>query len=243
MALTRQARVRAQGWSSVRLEQVSKEFEGVRGDTYTALRDVTIEVRRGDFYCLLGPSGCGSNAPNGSLNIVAGSGGASAVNPKPSWQSVVGNPSDGVRDTPDISLFAADGLWSHYYVFCWSDTANGGAACTGDPSGWSGVGGTSFASPIMAGIQALVNQRVGDRQGNPNPVYYQLAASEYGSSGNSSCNSTIGTGVASTCIFYDVTQGDIVGAVRRHAGRRHRARDLFQRRLDGAAGNTALGGG
>ena len=57
MALTRQARVRAQDWSSVRLEQVGKEFEGVHGDTYTALRDVTIEVRRGDFYCLLGPSG------------------------------------------------------------------------------------------------------------------------------------------------------------------------------------------
>ena len=53
----------------------------------------------------------------------------------------------------------------HYYVFCWSDTANGGAACTGAPSSWSGAGGTSFASPIMAGIQALVNQKTGKRQG------------------------------------------------------------------------------
>ena len=69
MALTRQSRVRAQDWSSVRLEQVSKEFEGVHGDTYTALRDVTIEVRRGDFYCLLGPSGCGKST---ILNLVAG---------------------------------------------------------------------------------------------------------------------------------------------------------------------------
>jgi NitT/TauT family transport system ATP-binding protein len=69
VALTRQARVRAQDWSSVRLEQVSKEFGGVHGDTYTALRDVTIEVRRGDFYCLLGPSGCGKST---ILNLIAG---------------------------------------------------------------------------------------------------------------------------------------------------------------------------
>ena len=64
-----QSGVRAQDWSSVRLEHVSKEFEGVHGDTYTALRDVTIEVRRGDFYCLLGPSGCGKST---ILNLIAG---------------------------------------------------------------------------------------------------------------------------------------------------------------------------
>ena len=129
--------------------------------------------------------------------------------PKPSWQSVLGNPNDGVRDTPDVSLFAADGLWSHYYVFCWSDTANGGAACGTDPSAWSGAGGTSFASPIMAGMQALINQKAGGPQGNPAPIYYQLAAAEYGSSGNSSCNSSNGNTVASSCIFYDVTLGDM----------------------------------
>ncbi len=37
---------------------------------------------------------------------------------KPSWQSIYGNPSDGVRDLPDVALFAASGLWGHYYVFC-----------------------------------------------------------------------------------------------------------------------------
>src|ERR1700674_4040833 len=150
-----------------------------------------------------GPSGCATGTPSTS-GIVSGS---CQGWPKPSWQSVVGNPNDGVRDTPDVSLFAADGLWGHYYVFCWSDTANGGAACGSDPSAWSGAGGTSFASPIMAGIQALINQKAGGPQGNPNPAYYQLAATEYGSSGSSVCNST--TGAASSCIFYDVTQGDM----------------------------------
>jgi hypothetical protein len=152
-----------------------------------------------------GPSGCATGAPSIS-GVVSGT---CRGWPKPSWQSVLGNPNDGVRDTPDISLFAANGLWSHYYVFCWSNTKNGGAPCTGSPSGWSGAGGTSFASSIMAGIQALVNQKAGDRQGNPNPVYYELAAAENGSSGSSSCDSTKGISVAATCIFYDITQADI----------------------------------
>ena len=81
--------------------------------------------------------------------------------------------------------------------------------CTGAPDTWPGGGGTSFSTPIMAGIQALVNQRAGGPQGNPNPVYYSLAASEYGASGNSSCNSTLGNTAGSSCIFYDVTQGDM----------------------------------
>jgi subtilase family serine protease/acyl-CoA thioesterase FadM len=160
-----------------------------------------------------GPSGCATGSPS-TASVVSGS---CKGWPKPSWQAIVGNPSDGVRDTPDVSLFAADGLWSHYYVFCWSDTANGGAACTGAPSGWSGAGGTSFSSPIMAGIQALVNQRTGARQGNPNPIYYQLAASEYASGGNSACNSNNGNTISPACIFNDVTLGDMdVNCTGRH---------------------------
>jgi hypothetical protein len=61
----------------------------------------------------------------------------------------------------------------------------------------------------MAGIQALVNQKTGERQGNPNPTYYSLAASEYGANGDSSCNSTLGNTAGTSCIFYDVTQGDM----------------------------------
>ncbi len=153
-----------------------------------------------------GPSQCASGVPSTS-GVVSGS---CAGWPKPSWQKLLGNPPDGLRDTPDVSLFASDGsLWTHYYVFCWSDTTNGGAACGSDPSAWSGGGGTSFASPIMAGIQALINQKAGGPQGNPAPVYYQLAAAEYGSSGSSSCNSDKGNAVASNCIFYDVTLGDM----------------------------------
>ena len=152
-----------------------------------------------------GPSGCATGNPATSGVV----GGSCAGYAKPSWQSVFGNPSDGARDIPDLSLFAANGRWGHYYVFCDSDTGNDGAACTGAPSGWSGAGGTSFSSPIMAGIQALVNQFTASSWGNPNSVYYQLATSEYGASGNSSCNSSNGNAASTSCVFYDVTQGDM----------------------------------
>ena len=152
-----------------------------------------------------GPSGCATGNPSTS-EVVSGTCKGYA---KPSWQSLVGNPADGVRDMPDISLFAANGVWGHYYVFCDSDTNDGGAACTGAPSTWSGAGGTSFASPIMASIQALVNQKTGAKQGNPNPTLYALAKTEYGASGSTTCNSTSGKGTSSSCLFYDVTQGDM----------------------------------
>jgi subtilase family serine protease len=122
---------------------------------------------------------------------------------------VPGNPNDSVRDIPDVSLFAANGLWSHFYVFCYSDTANGGAACTGSPSGWTAAGGTSFASPILAGVQALINQKTGARQGNPNPMLYSLAANQFNGSGTTSCDSSLGNGTAGSCVFYDVTLGDM----------------------------------
>jgi hypothetical protein len=61
----------------------------------------------------------------------------------------------------------------------------------------------------MAGIQALVNQSQGAPQGNPNTHYYSLAASEYGASGNSACNSSLGKSVSASCVFHDVTLGDM----------------------------------
>ena len=47
---------------------VSKQFKGNRGQTH-ALEDISLEVRDGEFVCLVGPSGCGKST---LLNIVAG---------------------------------------------------------------------------------------------------------------------------------------------------------------------------
>jgi subtilase family serine protease len=147
-----------------------------------------------------GPSGCATGSP-ASTGVVGGSCKGYA---KPAWQSgIPGNPADGVRDIPDVSLFAGAGGWGHYYVYCYSNARNGGTSCAGDPSTWSAAGGTSFGSPIMAGIQALVNQKTGSAQGNPNTVYYSLA------SGGAVCDSSAGDNASSACIFHNVTLGDI----------------------------------
>ena len=113
---------------------------------------------------------------------------------------------------------AANGLWGHYYLICYTDTtaaglSNGGIpSCTATaPINWPGYGGTSVSSPIMAAIQALVVQHKGSLQGNPNPRYYALANTEYGPTGSLACDSSKGNGVAASCIFYDVTMGDIDG--------------------------------
>ncbi len=145
-----------------------------------------------------GPSACASGTPAVSGVV----GGTCQGWPKPSWQSgFLGNPTDGVRDIPDVSLFASSNWWNHIYIYCNS----GYAACGSDVSQWSTSGGTSFTAPILAGVQALVNQYTGSAQGLPNYVYYKIAAAEYGANGNSNCDSNKGNAVDPSCIFYDVT--------------------------------------
>jgi subtilase family serine protease len=157
-----------------------------------------------------GPSGCATGAANPVGLYIEDT--TCQGYAKPSWQSgIFGNPSDGVRDIPDVSLFASDGVWGHFVIICFSDTANPiitGIPCTGAPDTWVGVGGTSVSSPAMAAIQALVDEKWSIRAGNPNPTYYSIAKREFGSSGNSTCYSIKQTQAASNCVFYDVTEGD-----------------------------------
>jgi len=159
-----------------------------------------------------GPSACATGTP--AARGVTG--GSCAGYAKPAWQSVFGNPADSVRDIPDVSLMAGNGLWGVYYAACISNPADGSASegfapCGPNPATWTGFGGTSVASPIWAGIQALVNQFTGQAWGNSNPVLYELANFQYGPSGNPSCNSTLGNAIGSDCIFNDVTLGDNSG--------------------------------
>jgi pro-kumamolisin-like protein len=154
-----------------------------------------------------GPSNCAKGAGNATYLYDENT--SCTGYPKPSWQGgIFGNPRDGVRDIPDVSLFAANGLWGHYIIICASDASSGGVPCTGAPSTWFGVGGTSASAPMMAAIQALVDEKWSIRAGNPNPTYYSIAKSEYGTTGNKTCYSINQTDQSSNCVFYDITQGD-----------------------------------
>jgi subtilase family serine protease len=145
-----------------------------------------------------------------ATNIVAGSGGPSAFNMKPPWQSGL-TPADTFRDLPDVSLFASDGPQSlSFYPFCEADAVPAGAppsCAAGGHLSFQGAGGTSASSPAFAGIMALIVQKMGGsplgRQGNANFVLYKIAATT-----GQSCNST-GQGLSgSPCAFNDVTKGN-----------------------------------
>jgi pro-kumamolisin-like protein/Big-like domain-containing protein len=144
-------------------------------------------------------SGCRNNA----YNLFAGSGGASQLYTKPSWQSGMGVPADGHRDLPDVSLAAAAG--HDGYLIC----LIGSCLTTPDGNllkGASVVGGTSASAPSFAGILALVGQKLGVRQGLANYELYRLAAKDNLSQCNSSAR--IDPAAASECIFNDTTSGD-----------------------------------
>ena len=155
-----------------------------------------------------GPSTCFTGKPS-IPGVVSGT---CQGNPKPSWQTgVPGIPNDGLRDQPDLSLFAANGVWGSFLVTCMSDANQGGAPCTAKNDAlFLGGGGTSYASPAMAGIQALIDQKYG-KQGNANYVYYALAAKQFTKQGAKACNASQTTGKlpAASCIFNDVTLGDM----------------------------------
>ncbi len=157
---------------------------------------------------------CNSVVGSGLLDIVGGSGAPSFVYSKPYWQSgIIGMPNDGKRDLPDISLFASNGFWNHAILFCMSDPKEGGSPCNYSvpvDAFFNSAGGTSFTAPQFASIQALINQKAGGAQGNPDPIYYDLYRTQFNSHTNNlaECNATKGNQIASWCIFHDVTVGN-----------------------------------
>ena len=99
----------------------------------------------------------------------ASAGGVSSLIAKPSWQTGPGVPADGFRDTPDMAFPSA--AHEAYYA-CYA--ANGGDCSKGY---FEYFYGTSCAAPSMAGVTALIDQKLGGAQGNLNPKLYSVAAS------------------------------------------------------------------
>jgi len=148
-----------------------------------------------------------------SQDIVGASGGKSLYYAKPDWQStaVLGVANDKSRDLPDISLFAANGIWRHFYVICMSDESEGGAPCSlANPLDVLGnaYGGTSFVAPIMAGITGMLAEVEGGNVGNMAPELYSLAQLQFSNPLlYSSCLSNKGASSSKACVFHEVTRG------------------------------------
>jgi hypothetical protein len=161
--------------------------------------------------CTVGATSTGSttnpdtNAPQGSLTLYPTATGSGW--PKPSWQTnsnIPGLPSDGVRDLPDVSFFAADGyVSSSAYLICVSQEGSCSYSSLSEPYAQE-VGGTSVATPAMAGVMALINQKTGAAQGLAAPGLYTLAAKQ-GESGYGSCSAENGK-TTSSCYFNDIDE-------------------------------------
>jgi subtilase family serine protease len=105
------------------------------------------------------------NASTGVPAANATGGGASAWFGRPSYQDSVKQTVGAMRGIPDVSMNAA--LSSPVLTY---------QSFPGQQSGWYPVAGTSEATPLMAGIVALADQRAGHSLGLINPALYRLAA-------------------------------------------------------------------
>lgn len=153
------------------------------------------------------------NDDDSQYGLSSSGGGASTFTARPSWQTgVTGIPSGTQRLVPDVSLYASPNYPG--FLFCSSDeydwdVQDGQAgSCGSSELYWSDTengyvyftlaGGTSFASPIFAGMLAIVNQAKGytNGQGLVNTELYKLASNSttYASafhditSGNNKCS-------------------------------------------------------
>ena len=152
---------------------------------------------------------CNNAKLQSALGVMGGGGGLSACTtsdgqtaascaggyPAPAWQAGL---SAAGRELPDVSLFAGNGLNNNFYLVCSQDLQ--GYCQAGSPQ-FLGVGGTSAAAPNWAGIQALVDEKMGGRQGDADPILYHLNQSQT----ESACNAS--TAPASSCIFNNITSG------------------------------------
>ena len=55
--------------ASVTLKNVCKTYISKKNEEVKAVRDLNLEVRDGEFMCLLGPSGCGKSS---SMRMIVG---------------------------------------------------------------------------------------------------------------------------------------------------------------------------
>jgi subtilase family serine protease len=190
-------------------------------DTLTSAKSYIPEVAWNDDAI----SGKYTVAQGGGLS--ASGGGASAYVARPSWQQGTVNgaaiPSGSFRLVPDVALLSSPEYPG--YVYCSSDQSDWSSGQTGSCSGNSFfdstgtyiivAGGTSFATPIFAGMLAIINQKAGyvAGQGLINPTLYTLAASttNYAASGGAFHDITTGNNFCTAGSTYCASNGTTLG--------------------------------
>jgi subtilase family serine protease len=153
------------------------------------------------------------------FDVAGTGGGVSAYVATPSWQTGTGVPSAKAgRYTPDVA-FSSSG---HDAYFNCMAAAGGSCVVSGGSFEFIETYGTSAAAPSMAGVAALLDQKMAGGQGNLDPTIYSLAASRPAafhdvtvtSSGVSSCGvgtpSMCNNSVASSTALTGGTQGYLV---------------------------------
>jgi len=155
----------------------------------------------------------------GGTQAASTGGGVSSFIPTPAWQNVAGVPGRQGRYTPDVSFSAAQ---HDPYAKCSGSTAGD---CVLDSTGgfhFSTTSGTSASAPDMAGIVALLNQKLGSAQGHLNPRLYALAASPgngvfhdvtVATSGVSGCSASIASMCNNSTPGATTTAGGLAGYV------------------------------
>jgi hypothetical protein len=156
---------------------------------------------------------------------------------KPAFQSSL-TPTDSVRDVPDVSFFAGafmgDEGYAKYFNNAWAicadsvvngSTGNISYDCTAGGTAEGAVtpvGGTSAATPVMAGVLAMVSQSLGGKRlGQVNTTLYNLY-SQY------------------PAVFHDITQGN--NSVLCIAGSTDCGSNLFMNGYAAAAGYDLASG-
>jgi NitT/TauT family transport system ATP-binding protein len=115
----------------VQLAQVSKVYRSLQGSDYVAVRDFSLEIEAGEFFCLLGTSGCGKTTV---LNMVAGFEPVSAGDIRIAGRPIAGPAADrGVVFQGDDSLYGWLSRWAMSSSACACAASRGRARAEGAP--------------------------------------------------------------------------------------------------------------
>ncbi len=145
------------GAPAIRITDVTRRFLTPDGKFNTAMRDFSLTVKRGEFVCVVGPTGCGKST---TLNLVTG-----LIKPSAGQVEVMGSPVNGI-DRRVGFVFQSDALFPWRSVL---DNVATGPIYRGTPKAQANekarewiarVGLGKFEEPVSASALGGMRKRV-----------------------------------------------------------------------------------